>query len=64
MINKLPEPQYLTDSKGKKTFVVLRIEEYEELMEDFDLAVMAERKDDQKIDFEEFQKGLKRDGLI
>jgi len=34
MTNKLPEPQYLVGNDGKKAFVVLRIEEYEELLED------------------------------
>lgn len=65
MIDKLPDPQYLIDSSGKKTFVVLRIEEYEELIEDsYDLAIMAERRDDQRISFEDFEEGLKQDGLI
>jgi hypothetical protein len=65
MRNNLPDPQYLMDSSRKKTFVVRRIEEYEELIEDlYDLAIMAERRDDQRLSFEDFEKGLKKDGFI
>ncbi len=61
----LPTPQYLIDNAGKKTFVVLRIEEYEELIEDLhDLAIIAERRDDEKLSLEEFEKGLKTDGFL
>ena len=42
--------QYVTDSEGRKTAVILPIEEYEELLEDLaDLAVAAERKDEPGI---------------
>jgi len=65
MISSLPNPQYLFDSSGNKSFVVLRIDEYEELLEDLhDLAVMAERRDDKRLSIEEFEKGLKNDGLL
>ncbi len=40
-------PQFVTDSQGRKTAVILPIEEYDELLEDLsDLAVVAERKDE------------------
>ena len=56
--------QYLTNEKGRKTAVVLPISEYERLLEDFaDLAVIAERRDEQTIPHAEFKQGLKRDGL-
>ena len=46
--------QYLVDETGQKTAVVLPVEEYEELLEDIhDLAVIAERKDEPTVDFEE-----------
>ncbi len=65
MIDKLPDPQYLFDSAGNKAFVVLRIEEYEELVEDLhDLAIMAERRDDERMSLEAFEEGLKKDGLL
>lgn len=60
-----PNPQFLCDESGKKTFAVLAMEEYEELLEDLhDLAIMAERKDDQGISFDEFEEGLKADRLL
>ena len=38
--------QFVVDASGKKTAVILPVEEYEELLEDIhDLAVIAERKD-------------------
>jgi len=57
--------QFLVDASGKKTAVVLPLEEYEELLEDLhDLAVIAERKDEPTISFGELKKRLKADGLI
>ena len=56
--------QFLTHEKGKKTAVVLPIEDYEKLQEDLDdLAVIAERRDVETIPHAEFKKGLKRNGL-
>ena len=56
--------QFLTNEKGKKTAVVLPIEDYEKLQEDFDdLAVIAERRDEETIPHAEFKKGFKRNGL-
>ena len=57
--------QYIVDDKGKKTAVVLSLEEQEELIEDIhDLAVIAERRDEPTISFDELKKRLKTDGLI
>ena len=57
--------QYIVDGKGKKSAVILQIGEYEELLEDLhDLAVIAERKDEPKINFNEIKKRLKKDGLL
>ena len=59
------KPQYLFDDSGKKTFVVLPVNEYEDLLEDlYDLAIMAERKDEPRISIDEFEQGLKTDGLL
>jgi len=42
--------QYVTNDAGKKTAVILPIEEFEELLEDIDdLAVLAERRDEPSI---------------
>lgn len=58
------QTQYLTDENGKKTAVVIPVEEYEELLEDLhDLAVIVERRDEPTIRFDELKKRLKADGL-
>jgi len=59
------QAQYITDEKGKKTAVILPIEEFEELLEDLqDLAVLAERRDEPTIPHEEIVAKLKRDGYL
>jgi hypothetical protein len=59
------QAQYITDEKGKKTAVILPIEEFEELLEDLqDLAVLAERRDEPTIPHEEVVARLKRDGYL
>jgi hypothetical protein len=56
--------QFLTNEKGRKTAVVLAIDEYEKLLEDLDdLAVIAERREEETIPHAEFKKGLKRHAL-
>ena len=63
-MEKLHE-QFIVDESGKKTAIVLPLEDYEELIEDIhDLAVIAERKDEPTISFDELKKRLKADGLI
>jgi len=53
------------DEKGQKTGVIVPIEEYEELLEDLhDLAVVAERRGEPTITFEELKERLKKDGLL
>ena len=57
--------QYLYDKSGEKTFVVLPVKDYEELLEDLhDLSVIAERRKEPRLSWEEFEKGLKKDGLL
>jgi PHD/YefM family antitoxin component YafN of YafNO toxin-antitoxin module len=44
--------QYVTDEKGRKTAVIIPVEEYEELLEDIhDLTIIAERRDEPTITF-------------
>ncbi len=58
-------PQYLTDETGKKTAVLLPIEEYERLLEDLeDLAAIAERREEPTVSHEEMLRELKQDGLL
>jgi len=57
--------QYIVDQNGQKTAVVIPLQEYEELLEDLhDLAIIAERRDEPTISFEELKKRLKNDGLL
>ncbi len=61
---KLQE-KYIVDQKGKKTAVVLPVEQYEELLEDLhDLAVIAERRDEPTIPLAELKRRLKKNGLL
>jgi len=63
-MRKLQE-QFVIDEKGEKKGVILPIEEYEELLEDLhDLAIIAERRDEPIVSFEEFKERLRRDGLL
>jgi len=57
--------QYVVDSEGRKTGVLLSLEQYERLLEDLhDLAVVAERRDEEPISLEELKQRLKKDVLI
>ena len=57
--------QYIVDEKGERTAVVLPINEYEELLEDLhDLAVIAERREEPTIPFDELKRKLEKDGLL
>ncbi len=59
------QTQYLTDENGRKTAVVIPLEEYEELLEDLhDLAIIAERRDEPTITFDELKKRLRAHGLL
>jgi hypothetical protein len=58
-------PKYITDDKGTKTEVILPIEEYYELLEDLeDLAVVAQRKDEETIPMEQAIKELGLEGHV
>lgn len=57
--------QYLTDERGAKVAVVIPIADYDALMEDFAaLVCVAERRDEERISFEEVKKQLIADGLL
>jgi len=56
---------FITDNEGKKQFVVMKLEDYRELIEDYeDLLIAAERRDSESISFDEFEKKLKADGRL
>jgi hypothetical protein len=53
--------QDVFDAKGRKTGVLLSMEQYERLLEDLhDLAVVAERRDEETISLEKLKRRLKK----
>jgi hypothetical protein len=57
--------QYVVDEKGDRTAVIVPIGEYEELIEDLhDLAIIAERREEPTVSFDELRKKLIKDGLL
>jgi PHD/YefM family antitoxin component YafN of YafNO toxin-antitoxin module len=61
----LSQEQYVVDSNGTKTAVILTIEQYEELLEDLhDLAIVAERRSEQSISLATLKARLKRDATL
>lgn len=57
--------QYLVDSSGKKTGVILSLRHYKQLLEDLhDLAIVAERRDENTVSFQELRQRLEEDGLL
>ena len=48
--------QYVVDENGQKVAIILPLKEYEKMMEDLhDLAVVAERRGEKTISFEELK---------
>ncbi len=59
------QEQYVVDTEGNKTAVILSLERYERLMEDLhDLAIVAERREEEPISLEGMKRRLERDGLL
>jgi hypothetical protein len=57
------QEQFVIDAKGKKTGVILSLRRYQKLMEDLhDLAIVAERRSEEPIPFEEMKRRLGKDG--
>ena len=51
--------QYVVDENGEKVAIILPIEEYEKMKEDLhDLAIVAERRNEKTISFEEMKREL------
>ena len=58
-------PLFVTDEKGEKKSVILPISEFEELVEDIeDLAIVAERREEQTISHEALVAELRKDSLF
>jgi len=59
------QEQYVIDTEGNKTAVILPLKRYEQLLEDLhDLAVVAERREEKPISLEEMKQRLREDGLL
>jgi hypothetical protein len=57
--------QYVTDSNGEKSAVILPIKQFYQLLEDFaDLVVVAERVEEPTITHQQLLAELKSDGLL
>ncbi|MFA5056299.1 MAG: type II toxin-antitoxin system Phd/YefM family antitoxin [Dehalococcoidia bacterium] len=57
--------QYVIDTKGKKTGVILSLKRYQQLMEDLhDLAIVAERREEKPVSLEEMKRRLKKDAIL
>jgi PHD/YefM family antitoxin component YafN of YafNO toxin-antitoxin module len=59
------EEQFVIDSKGRRTGVILSLNKYERLLEDLhDLAVVAERRNEKAISLDEMRKRLEQDASV
>jgi len=57
--------QYVVGPTGRKTAVILSIEEYERLLEDLhDLAIVAERRNEEPIGLDDMKTQLETDSLL
>jgi len=62
---KAPKKQFIVDEGGKTTVVVLPMTKYRKLLEDsHDLAVVAERREEESISLDEMKRRLKADGIL
>lgn len=59
------EMQFVTDQKGMKIAAVVPIKEYEQLVEDLhDIEIVALRRNDERVSFEEVKRKLIADGVL
>jgi hypothetical protein len=64
MAKTVPQAQFVVNAQGKKTGVLLSLKQYQKLLEDLhDLAVIAERRNEEPISLEEMQRRL-YDGVV
>jgi hypothetical protein len=57
--------KYVIDEYGKKTAVLITLNQYRKLLEDLhDLAIVAARRDEEIMTFGKLQRRLKDDGLL
>jgi hypothetical protein len=59
------QEQFIIDTKGRKTGIILSLTRYQKLMEDLhDLAVVAERRAERPVSLQEMKRRLKKDGIL
>lgn len=59
------DPQYVTEPEVKRTAVLLPLDTYEAMLEDLrDLAVVAERRYEERVSLDEVKRKLKADGFL
>jgi len=57
--------KYVTDNKGKRTEVILKVKQFNELLEDLkNIASVAERREEEVISHKDLLKDLKKNGFI
>lgn len=57
-----PAEQFVVDAKGRRKAVILSVARYQRLLEDLhDLAVIAERRDEEPVSLEELRGRLERE---
>ena len=57
--------QYLTNEEGQKTAVIIPMEDYIKFLEDMeDLVVIAERRDEPRLNHDQFLAELRKDGIL
>jgi hypothetical protein len=61
----ISDEQYIIDANGNRKGVILSIERYDQMTQDLhDLAIVAERRNEQTISLEEMKRRLKQDGTV
>ena len=56
------QEQFIVDTKGRKTAIILSLNRYQKLMEDLhDLAVVAERRAETPVSLQEMKRRLRKD---
>jgi len=65
VVTNTKQEHYIIDTNGNKTGVVISLKRYQQLMEDLhDMAVVAERRDEEPISLEEMKRRLKQDVIL
>lgn len=65
VLQEPPSVQFVTNSAGEKTAVIVPLADYQELLEDLsDLAAIAERRDEPTVPHDELLSELNRDGHL